>query len=207
MELRVMNDDKKALASEIVKKIPSLNALRILPKIVFFLSFAAAAAFVVLALVLPDACMMERNGEMVKDATRIIITAASIVVAGGVIFLIFDVVYGRVSIKNVFERGFETLNLDDDAIRYMFRTKAQKNENGRIIYIIPYDSIDSVEYNTYIHQCTIKGRFRPVTVEDATLEAVPTPDYSQPGELIIYDYFYPSLPDSLVEKSVYINFK
>lgn len=99
--------------------------------------------------------------------------------------------------KVLTERTEEELVVTDGEIRYIFRTKYVTSPENRVVVVIPLRDITSVNYNNKTRKIELIGRISSDVAEKFNPAYPYNPNKGNLKDLVIYDYFTPSLLDSL----------
>lgn len=101
------------------------------------------------------------------------------------------------SSRDLTERTDEILSVGDNEILYTFRTRYVTDPDSRVVVVIPFRDITSVNYDRNIRKIQFAGRISSDVVEKFDPSRQYRPNSGNLKDLDIYDYFSPSLYEHL----------
>ena len=194
---------KKKTQLLIIKHKPAYQALKLVALFFLWGGVAGTVLYATLNIAIPGWSMVTINGVLQKDTSEIIFTALHFVVLGFVMYLALRALLGNLSGRDAGGRVYEELVLMNDVLRYTFSIKFQFAASHRIIIIIPIKDIASAKYDPKTNAIQLCGRFSSDSVDDYFSGEKITPESGNLNEFVLYDYFAPSLLDSLKTKGVF----
>lgn len=200
MVLTVDLQKKKELTRLVIRNTKKLNAIRIISKIFGLLSVVLSIIFLAVNLIFPELNEVNVNGVPTMNMFSVISNTALIFVICFFIAIIVHYLLGNLSGKDMNERSCESLIFGDDSIRYIFRTRYETALEDRIVFSIPYNNVNTCEYNKDLQRIKIKGVFSSDVVENYEENSFFEPGSKNQKEIVIYDYFNPGLVKLLETK-------
>lgn len=189
------------LKNEVITQvIESSGGLRTLAKCVKFaipVAIIIAVIYACLFWFVPDLGVVIVAGVAKKEIVPIISRAILILVFGIILHYCCGFMITNRTSKDLTERTEEELAIADGEIRYIFRTRYVTSPDNRVIVVIPLRNITSVNYNNKTRKIELVGRISSDVVEKYNPARQYNPSKGNLKDLVIYDYFTPSLLDSL----------
>lgn len=203
MSFQVDPQKKKSTHSLIVKSKPSFYAIRVVYLFALWIGIGGTMLYFALNTMIPEWSMVNVNGVPQKDTFSIIFNSVSFIIFGSIVFLLLRALLNNVAGKEARGRVDEELSLINDVIKYTFRINFQFAASHRNIIIIPIKDITTAKYDPKTSAVQLRGRFSSDSVDDYFSGKKVTPDSGNLNEFVLYDYFTPSLLDSLKTKGVF----
>lgn len=189
------------LKNEVVSQvIANSSGLRVLAKCVKYAIPAAiiiAVIYMCLFWFVPNLGVVIVAGVAKKEIIPIISRAILIFVFGISLHYCCGFMLANRTGKDLTERTEEELVITDGEIRYIFRTRYVTSPENRVVVVIPLRDITSVYYNNKTRKIELIGRISSDVVEKYNPAHQYNPNKGNLKDLVIYDYFTPSLLDSL----------
>ena len=189
------------LKNEVVSQvIENSRGLRVLAKCVKYAIPAAIIIAVIYAFLfwfVPDLGVVIVSGVAQKEIVPIISRAILILVFGIILHYCCGFMLANQTGKDLTERTEEELVITDGEIRYIFRTRYVTSPENRVVVVIPLRDITSVYYNNKTRKIDLIGRISSDVVEKYNPAHQYNPNKGNLKDLVVYDYFTPSLLDSL----------
>jgi len=189
------------LKNEVVSQvIENSRGLRVLAKCVKYAIPAAIIIAVIYAFLfwfVPDLGVVIVSGVAQKEIVPIISRAILILVFGIILHYCCGFMLANRTGKDLTERTEEELVITDGEIRYIFRTRYVTSPENRVVVVIPLRDITSVYYNNKTRKIDLIGRISSDVVEKYNPAHQYNPNKGNLKDLVVYDYFTPSLLDSL----------
>ena len=133
---------------------------------------------------------------------EILYNSITILISFLLIYAIFHWVLKSYLSQNLLERLDEKIDLSDNVIRYTFRLANSYDKYSRIAYNLVLKDLKSFTYNPDEYKLVFKGKMSIGKTNDmATVRSL---NWSSPKEteLVVYDYFEPSLYETLYYRGV-----
>lgn len=200
MVLTVDLQKKKDLTRLVIRSTKKLNAIRIISKIFVLLSVVLSIIFLAVNLIFPELNEVNVNGVPTMNMLSVISDTVMIFVICLFVAVIMHYLLANLSGKDMNERACESLIFGDNSIRYIFRTRYQTALEDRIVFSIPYNDVNTCEYNKNLQRIKIKGAFSSDVVENYEENSFFEPRSKNQKEIVIYDYFNPGLLKQLETK-------
>ena len=192
--------EKARIHKTIIKNTPRLNALRIIKKILLYGSIAASFGFLFINLFVRGIGEVNVNGVLKKDYFSIVANTSIILIVGLFLAVIIHFLLGNLSSKDISERTDECILCSDGRVVYTFRTRYETGINDRVCLVINSDGINHIDYCNNLKKLQIVGDFLCGVINnyDGT---VPSDLLLNPiKEIVIFDYFNPSIYNYLFIK-------
>lgn len=200
MVLTVDLQKKKELTRLVIRNTKKLNAIRMISKAFGLLSIVLSLVFLAANLIFPELNEVNVNGVPTMNMFSVISNTVLIFVIVLFFAIIMHYLLGNLSGKDMNERACESLIFGEESISYTFRTRYQTALKDRIVFSIPYQNVNTCEYNKDLQRIKIKGAFSSDVVENYEENSFFEPNSKNQKEIIIYDYFNPSLLKQLETK-------
>lgn len=205
--MRIDQKRKKELTKLAGSRKRSVRVVGKIEHILYFISVFGTLVFVAVALLNKQIFMEEVSG-VVRKQYFFISLYGNIIFC---VFLFFGVLAHFLKLNlqsaNTEERIEEKVTLTDDTFIYTFRIRYQSGAKDRSIVVIPFDGIQKIDYYFDEGKLCICGSILSDYLVVDQIEALENfetlRDHSE-GEFIIYDYFKPSLVESLKKKGLKI---
>ena len=195
MEL-IVDFDKKNLVQKNFFKVDRVSKnMTIISRVLMVVGIVASLVYAIVNIVSPTLSLVRINGEMEKDFLNIFIFTGIIfipLVLLGFFIHIFKVNYGSRFIDN---RIDESLYIEDDVLKYVFRIKYHSSVEQREVISIDLNKISHIEYNEKSKGVKFFG-----SLDDCyymNYERKEQGRKSNIDEFVIFDYFDPKLLETL----------
>ena len=206
MVIGMFEVNEKAKIEVINLVIQNNKGLRRLAKCAkWVLPFTAvlAAVHVCLYFLVPELGVVVVAGVPTKESLPIISRTILLLLFGFIARYCLKLFLVNRSSKDLTERTEEKLCIEDNELRYIFRTRYVTAPNNRIIIVIPLRGITSVKYDVRTRRIELEGRIFSDVIENYDPRRHYTPNQGNLKNLVVYDYFTPSLLDSLHENGIH----
>lgn len=203
MELLVNSKRKTILQKQIAKSRKSVCIIAAISKFLLIAGLVGGILYLVVNFVSPSLSMVEVNGILEKDTSFIIITSSFIFAPCLIFSACLNVLAKNLSGGSSTARVDESLMLVDQQLRYSFRTKHQSLSSERRVITIDFSNIKAIEYESKTGTLVFYGDFISDYYENYKKKKPTESEHIE--NFIIYDYFDPSLKDTLFTKGVHIN--
>ena len=111
--------------------------------------------------------------------------------------LVLKITTNRISGRNISERINETLLIKNDCIEYGYQNYAGSIGGDRVVVQIPFRYIKKIIFNNATKETVFKGKYTSKYYEDYKTKTTRADDTLFSDDFIIFDYFEPSLVNSL----------
>lgn len=188
------NEEKKdAVVQSVIELTPKIVRMKRAVGGVIIVSILLAVIYLVLNILIPSMGSYGLRGEIVKDWYSIIGITATIIVVGLFVAIVLHFIQFRMVLPDLMERVDERIETDDTSMYYLFRIRYHSDSTRMVVFRVDYSKIESVEYDRDKSKLVLRGRFASTIDEnfDGTIRRRPEVDNQE--EIIIYDYFEPSL--------------
>ena len=196
-----VNTQRKATIKKSIKfDRKSVYIAYLIEKIVLFIAIVGPMLFFIINAFDPTAYIGNVRGEIRKNYDVLILITA---IAMGMLLTTWILVRTlRVKLSSVHtaERVEETMEIMDSRLIYTFRIKYQFNFDERNVVVIDMESLEKLDYETETQKLIIKGKMveRCINISDVGAEV--DMSNAESREIIIYDYFEPSLEEYIKNK-------
>lgn len=203
MELTVNSKRKNLLQKNISKSKKSVCVIAAISKFLLAAGLIGGTLYLIVNFVSPSLSMAEVNGVLVKDTSFIIITSSFIFAPCLIFSACLNVLAKNLAGGSSSARIDESLILVDKQLRYSFRIKHQSTSSERRVITIDFSNIKAVEYESKTGALNFAGKITSDYYDDFKKKKPVETDYIE--DFVIYDYFTPSLRDSLINRGIHIN--
>lgn len=196
-QLLVNNQDKKVVHKKYLK---SKKVMYIIPYFILISVLVFSCVFMVYGL-------GNKNAFVVKDITdsdfgkkNILLmwfVLGTIDVILAFIYIVSIIFIKRITGKNISERVNETLLIKNDCIEYGYQNYAGSVDGDRVVVQIPFRYISKITYSNTTKEIVFKGKYSSKYYEDYKTKETRADDKLFSDDFIIFDYFEPSLINSL----------
>lgn len=200
MELSVNSKKKEALQKDIAQNKKSVRVIMMISKILLFVGIIGGGCYAILNWLMPNLSMVSVNGVSQKDTSWIFISTLFIVAPCLVISVCLKALANNIASINNSERVDETLKVSDNKIRYSFRIKYQSTSSERRVITINFSDINSIQFNEDTRGIDFVGNILSEYFDD--YENNKPNDTEKLQKFMIYDYFKPSLMDTLQSNGI-----
>lgn len=197
MTFRANEKLKNEVVSQVIENSRGLRVLAKCVKYAIPVAITIAVVYACLFWLVPDLGVVIVAGTAKKEIVPIISRAILILVFGIILHYCCGFMIINRTGKDLTERTEEELVVTDGEIRYIFRTKYVTSPENRVVVVIPLRDITSVSYNNKTRKIELIGRISSDVVEKFNPAYPYNPNKGNLKDLVIYDYFTPSLLDSL----------
>lgn len=203
MELTINKKKKNILQKQIAKSNRSVYIISTISKLLLYAGLIGGTLYLIINFVSPSLSMTDVNGELVKDTSFIIITSSFIFAPCLIFSACLNVLSKNLAGGSSSARIDESLVLVDKQLRYSFRVKHQSTSSERRVITIDFSNINAVDYESKTGALIFTGKItsdyyddykKKKSVDSVTIE-----------EFEIYDYFTPSLKETLISKGVQVD--
>lgn len=112
-------------------------------------------------------------------------------------YMVIRIATNRITGKNISERVNETLLIKNDCIEYGYQNYAGSVDGDRVVVQIPFRYISKITYTNTTKEIVFKGKYSSKYYEDYKTKETRADDKLFSDDFIIFDYFEPSLINSL----------
>ncbi len=188
---------KFEVVGRVIENSSGLRKLSRCVKIAIPIAIVLALAYACLYLFVPSLGVVIVAGEAKKEIVPIISRTVLILVFGIIIHYCCGLMLNNRTSKDLTERLDEEITITNSELRYVFRTRYVTAPDNRVIVVIPFRDLTAVNYNENTRKIELVGRISSDVVEKYNPARQYTPNKGNLKDLVIYDYFTPSLHDSL----------
>lgn len=193
---------KDDIQKNISKDKKSVRITRAIAKWMLIIGISSSLIYLALNLLIPSWGLVSIRDVVQKDYGSIIAGAFTIFIPSIFLFVCLKALMANLSSSNNTERIDEALILDNDILKYTFRIIYQSNPKDRNVITIPLNKIQQVSYNDDKKSLLFKGTFISDYVENYGPNNSSSKTAEEIDEMLIYDYFKPSLVDTLRDKGI-----
>jgi|GEM_PF-2077902 len=204
MIFKINKENKNAIQRKISKGKKSVRITRGIGRWILITGVGSSLIYLALNYLIPSWSLAEIGGVVQKNYDWIFYVAVTGVGCSVFLYFCCRALAGNLGSSNNAERIEESLILDKDILRYTFRIIHQSNPRDRNVITLPLKNIQQVQYTTDTKSLIFKGSFLSDYVEDYSINNTSSGTAEEIDEMIIYDYFKPSLFDTLKENGVNI---
>lgn len=194
---RVNEKIKSEVIGRVIENSSGLRKLAACVKIAIPIAVVLALAYACLYLFVPGLGVAIVAGEAKKEIVPIISRTVLILVFGLIIHYCCGLMLNNRISKDLTERTDEEITITNSEIRYVFRTRYVTAQDNRVIVIIPFQDLTAVNFNENTRKIEFVGRISSDVVEKYNPSRQYNPNKGNLKDLVIYDYFAPSLLDAL----------
>ena len=204
MIFKISKKNKDDIQKRISKDKKSVRITRAIGRWILIIGVSSSLIYLALNILIPSWSMATVGGIYRKDYEWTF-SLVFIGIANSVfIYFCLRVLAMNLASSNNTERIDEALILDNDILKYTFRIIYQSNPKDRNVIIMPLNKIREVSYNDDKKSLLFKGTFISDYVENYGPNNSSSETAEEIDEMLIYDYFKPSLLDTLKEKGIRI---
>lgn len=203
MELFVNSKRKNSLQKNIAKSKKNVCIIATISKLLLAAGLIGGTVYLIVNFLSPSLSMAEVNGGLVKDTSFIIITSSFIFAPCLIFSACLNVLAKNLAGGSSSARVDESLLLVDNQLRYSFRIKHQSTSSERRVITIDFSNVKAVDYESKTGALIFAGSFTSAYYDDYKKKKPVETDYIE--DFIIYDYYTPSLRDSLINKGINVN--
>ena len=206
MDFKIDKEKKKDIQKIINNSKKSIRIIKSIEKTFKIGGIIAGILYAGLNIIIPTWSQVNLRGVLTKDYFSIAMWTTVIVVECLFLSVAAKVLRKNLAGVNASERIEEQLTLEENILTYVYRIKYQSSPIERIVVKIPLDEISMVSYEKdtgkFVFDGLVYGDY--VTVQEGMNEVALQKDDN--GKIIIYDYFKPSLRETLEKKGITLNY-
>ena len=202
VELSVDLKKKMLLQKSIAQEKKSVRIILTISKLLLFVGLVGGIIYVILNLFIPSMSIVNVNGVAQKDISWIVISTSLIVVPCVIIAICLKTLANNLAGVNNSARVDESLLISNETIRYSFRIKHQSLSSERRVITIQLSQVGKINYDSHTEALEFVGSFESEYFDD--FKKKDPVDTTLIEKFTIYDYFLPSLKDSLLSKGIAI---
>ena len=202
MIFKISKKNKNDIQKMISKDKKSVRITRAIARWIVIIGILSGLIYLALNILIPGWGLVRIRGVLKKDYGSIIAMALTIILPSIVLFICLKALMANLSSSNNKERIDEALILDNDILRYTFRIIYQSNPKDRNVITIPLNKMREVSYDDDKKSLLFKGNFISDYVENYGPNNSSSETAEEIDEMLIYDYFKPSLLDTLKERGI-----
>lgn len=202
MIFKISKKNKNDIQKKISKDKKSVRITRAIARWIVIIGILSGLIYLALNILIPGWGLVRIRGVLKKDYGSIIAMALTIILPSIVLFICLKALMANLSSSNNKERIDEALILDNDILRYTFRIIYQSNPKDRNVITIPLNKMREVSYDDDKKSLLFKGNFISDYVENYGPNNSSSETAEEIDEMLIYDYFKPSLLDTLKERGI-----
>ncbi len=201
MELSINAKKKASLQKAIAYSKKSVRIILTIAKVLMLIGIVGGGIYVLLNVVLIPAMNIQTvMGDLQNDISWIIISTSFIVAPCLILSVCLKALAGNLAGSDNSARVDESLLISNEAICYAFRLKYQSLASERRVLTIKFSQIEAINFNSETEGVEFVGNFvseyfdgyrNPQPVDTASID-----------RFVIYDYFSPSLKETLCSKGV-----
>lgn len=199
---RVNEDLKSEVIGRVIENSRGLRNLAKCVKLAVPIAVVLAVAFACLYLFVPGLGVVIVAGEAQKEIVPIVSRTVLILVFGIIIHYCCGLMLNNRTSKDLSERTDEEITIANNELRLVFRTRYVTAPDNRVIVVIPFRDLTAVNYDEETRRIEFVGRISSDVVEKYNPAREYNPNKGNLKELVIYDYFTPSLLGSLRENGL-----
>lgn len=198
--MNIFRVDKK-IKSEVIGRVienrSGLRKLAMCAKISIPIAVVLASVYACLYLFAPGLGVVTVAGEAKKEIVPIISRTVLILVFGILTHYCCGLMLNNRCSKDLTERTDEEITVTNSEIRYVFRNRYIMAPDNRVIVIIPFLELTAVNFDENTRKIEFVGIISSDVVEKFNPSRQYNPNQRNLKDLVIYDYFAPSLLDVL----------
>lgn len=200
MGLLVNKTKKEALQKVASYNKKSVRVIMAISKILFLIGIVVGGGYLVLSFLLPNVSMVSVNGVLQKNTSWIVISSSFILAPCLITSVCMRTLGHNIASSDNAARVDEILSVTDKSLCYSFRIKHQSSASERHVFSVAISDIEFAEIDAKTEAVRLVGKILSEYYEDYKNGR---PDASQVvDELIIYDYFTPSLKETLFARDI-----
>lgn len=202
MIFKISKKNKNDIQKKISKDKKSVRITRAIGKWILIIGVSSSLIYLALNILIPSWNLETVRGVVKKNYEWIFINVVTWIGSSTLIYVFLRTLAMNLASSNNTERIDESLILDNDILKYTFRIIYQSNPKDRNVITIPLNKIREVSYNDDKKSLLFKGTFISDYVENYGPNNSSSKTAEEIDEMLIYDYFKPSLLDTLKEKGI-----
>lgn len=189
---------KHLIKETIVRESSALNIIRYLSRCLLVAGIIGSIAYVLFTLRL-NSWMSNSAGKVMNVEIVPLVFAAVIIAALGVVaFFVLRYIVSVVSGRYISNRTNEKLTLNENELRYSYTTGSM-SDNERTTVVIKLEKTKAVSYNKVFHKFSFNGYQQHYTNLGGNKTAA---SKNERGKFVIYDYFKPSMYQTVKQLGV-----
>lgn len=204
MIFKISKKNKDDIQKKISKDKKSVRITMAIGKWILIIGVSSSLIYLALNILIPSWSMATVGGIYRKDYEWPFLATVIVIGCSTLINVFLRTLAMNLASSNNTERIDEALILDNDILKYTFRIIYQSNPKDRNVITIPLNKIQEVIYNDDKKSLLFKGTFISDYVENYGPNNSSSKTAEEIDEMLIYDYFKPSLLDTLKEKGIRI---
>lgn len=204
MIFKISKKNKDDIQKKISKDKKSVRITMAIGKWILIIGVSSSLIYLALNILIPSWNLETVRGVVKKNYEWIFINVVSWIGSSTLIYVFLRTLAMNLASSNNTERIDEALILDNDILKYTFRIIYQSNPKDRNVITIPINKIREVSYNDDKKSLLFKGTFISDYVENYGINNSSSETAEEIDEMLVYDYFKPSLLDILKEKGIRI---
>lgn len=204
MIFKISKKNKNDIQKRISKDKKSVRITRAIGKWILIIGVSSSLIYLALNILIPSWNLETVRGVVKKNYEWIFINVVTWIGSSTLIYVFLRTLAMNLASSNNTERIDEALILDNDILKYTFRIIYQSNPKDRNVITIPINKIREVSYNDDKKSLLFKGTFISDYVENYGINNSSSETAEEIDEMLVYDYFKPSLLDILKEKGIRI---
>lgn len=188
MNFNINKQKKKNIQKNMYLSRKSVRITYIIEKAVLLISLVGPLLYFIVNALSPTAYMGNIRGAIRKNYDVLILLttlAMGMLLAAWILIRTLRI---KLSSVHATERVEETIEITDGKLIYAFRIKFQTNFNERKVIVIELNSLEKMDYEIRSKKITISGKMIETCI-DVNVDI----EKSESRQLVIYDYFEPSL--------------
>jgi len=202
MELSVNNKKKKNLQKPIAESQKTVKTILTISRLVLVIGIIGTLIYLIVNIISPTMSMVNVNGVIKKDYWWIWTASLLILTPTLLIPAFLKVLANNLAGVNTSSRVDESLILSDKNLYYAFRTKHQTLSSERRVFEVEFSKINYVKFDKKTCGLEFFGDFVTKYYTDYTTKELAAEENID--SIIIYDYFSPSLKETLISKGINI---
>ena len=204
MIFKISKKNKNDIQKKISKDKKSVRITRAIGRWILIIGISSSLIYLALNILIPSWSLATIGGVVKKNYEWMLSVVLIGISESVLIYYLLRVFAMKLASSNNTERIDESLVLDNDILKYTFRIIYQSNPKDRNVIIMPLNKIREVSYNDDKKSLLFKGTFISDYVENYGPNNSSSETAEEIDEMLIYDYFKPSLLDTLKEKGINI---
>lgn len=195
MQFDINNKLKKDIQKKMMLSRKSVRITYIIEKIFLFVAIFGPSLYFIINVLDPNAFMGTIRGEVKKNYDVLILLTACPMGMLLTAWILVKTLRIKIASLHISDRVDETIEIVDAKLIYTFRIKYQSNPDERNIVLIDMEALEKVDYETETRKITIRGKMdeRCINLNQESVNI--DMSNAQMGEVVIYDYFMPSLKE------------
>lgn len=195
MQFDINNKLKKDIQKKMMLSRKSVRITYIIEKIFLIVAIFGPSLYFIINALDPDAYMGTIRGEFRKNyviLSLITLCPMGMLFTAWILIKTFRI---KLASLHISDRVDEAMEIIDTKLIYTFRIKYQSNPDERNIVLIDMEALEKVDYETETRKITIRGKMDERCIKFNQESVNIDMSNAQMGEVVIYDYFTPSLKE------------